>query len=161
MCSSDLITSGVISFDLAGNCQITVSQNGTDNGSPTAYLPATSVVESITVLAVVPAAVTGLTLLASSDIIDANWDAISNSNDGGAPITGYQLTWYVATSSGGTKPTESALDASIGTTTHAASYGRMRLDNSTFTQHLTGLTNGVTYTIEIQAINRVGIGPIK
>ena len=155
------ITSGVISFDLAGNCQITVSQNGTDNGSPTAYLPATSVVESITVLAVVPAAVTGLTLLASSDIIDANWDAISNSNDGGAPITGYQLTWYVATSSGGTKPTESALDASIGTTTHAASYGRMRLDNSTFTQHLTGLTNGVTYTIEIQAINRVGIGPIK
>ena len=154
------MSAGVISFDLAGSCQITISQDGTDtgnHGSPTAYLPATSKLEVITVQAVVPGPVTGLTLTPADGHVDASWSVVAD--DGGTPITGYQLSWYVSKT--GT-PGETALNASEAAgNTAPSSYGRLNLGPSTLNADLLGLTNGVTYTFEIQAINKVGVGPIK
>ena len=153
-------SAGVISFDLAGSCQITISQDGTDtgnHGSPTAYLPATSKLEVFTVQAVVPGPVTGLTLTPTDGHVDASWSVVAD--DGGTPITGYQLSWYVSKT--GT-PGETTLNASHAAgNTSPSSYGRLILGPSILNTDLLGLTNGVTYTFEIQAINKVGVGPIK
>jgi hypothetical protein len=151
------ISDGKIYFDLAGTCNILVSQDGTDSGNggaPTAYLEAASVGQIYTVEAVEPSAVIGLTLIGANMQVSATWGY--STDDGGAPITGYQLTWYQSATD---KPTEEVLNASQ--SSDYANYGRIQYDGSIHNAVLNGLINGTTYTFEIQSKNRVGVGPIK
>ena len=131
-------SSGTVTVDLAGVCTITVSQDGTDSGSPTQYFAATSVVTTVTVAATAPSVVTGLTLTPDDGKVTATWLALTN--DGGAPIISYLLNWYKS-----------------GTSRSDVSHGAATVTAPTLSYLVTGLTNGTTYTFEIQAVNKANL----
>ena len=86
--------------------------------------------------AAVPGAPTGLTLAPGDAALAASWTAPAN--DGGSAITGYKVQWR----SGGEDWEPTTREAS-----------------TTMTEHrITGLTNGVTYTVRVAAVNSQGAG---
>lgn len=160
---------GTVTVDLAGTCYIQVSQNGTIEGTvggtPSSFLAATSVVESVTVSASAPNVTTGLLLSPADGHIDASW--IAPTDDGGSPIVKYIVIWYVTANS---KPSDADLDAArvAGNTSDTrASYGELWFTTTGTTPlatacDLVGLVNGTTYTVEVTAVNAAGlIGAVK
>ena len=103
--------------------------NGVGTGPDSAPSPAV-----VPVPATVPAAPTGVTATAQDAAVSLAWTAPS---DGGASITGYWVTPYIAGSPQPSIPTGSTA--------------------TNFTA--TGLTNGTTYTFTVAAQNSVGRGP--
>jgi titin len=149
-------SSGNLTVDLAGTCVITISQDGTDtgnNGAGTSYLPATDVTMTVTVAADKPSVIASFELVAGNSQITADWT--SPEDDGGAPITNYLVTWFV---SGGDRSNVPA-GSTTAVTPVAGSYGRTLESTTTFTKTITGLTNGITYTVYVQAVNSAGAGP--
>ena len=84
----------------------------------------------------VPDAPTGLTLTAADGALAASWAAPAN--DGGSAVTGYRVQWR----SGDEDWDPATREASVTGTSH----------------EITGLTNGVTYTVRLAAVNEAGTG---
>ena len=92
----------------------------------------------MTVAATAPSVVTGLTLTPDDGKVTATW--LAPTNDGGAPIISYLLNWYKS-----------------GTSRSDASHGAVTVTAPTLSYLVTGLTNGTTYTFEIQAVNKANL----
>jgi titin len=147
---------GNLTVDLGGSCVISVNQDGTDNGTETSYLPAAEETATITVSVDVPSLIDELTLTAGNQKIDVTWNAPEE--DGGAPITDYIVTWYVKDS----RPGALTANGSTAVASTDGSYGRVVLTASSLTsltKEITGLVNGTTYTIHVQAKNSAGLSP--
>jgi hypothetical protein len=149
-------SSGNLTVDLAGSCVIAINQDGTNNGTDTSYLSASEVTATITVAGDSPTVVTSLEAAAGDGQIEVTWSAPSN--DGGLPITSYVVTWFRK----GERDASLTTGGTTAVTPVAARYGREVLAASsleTLHKRITGLTNGITYTIYVQAVNGAGIGP--
>ena len=149
-------SSGNLTVDLAGSCVIAINQDGTNNGTDTSYLSANEESATVTVAGNAPSVVAGLEAAAGDGQIEATWSAPAN--DGGLPVTAYIITWFrkgardASLTSGGTSAV----------TPVAGQYGREVLAASSLEslrKRITGLTNGITYTIYVQALNGAGLGP--
>ena len=97
-------------------------------------------VATATVLATVPTQPLSLTMAKGDQIqeLDASWQAPSS--NGGSTVTGYKVQWKEAADSWVTEADVS--EASVTGTTHT----------------ITGLTEGVEYTVRVMAVNDVGEG---
>ena len=97
-------------------------------------------VATATVLATVPTQPLSLTVAKGDQIqeLDASWQAPSS--NGGSTVTGYKVQWKEAADSWGTEADVS--EATVTGTTHT----------------ITGLTEGVEYTVRVMAVNDVGEG---
>jgi hypothetical protein len=134
VCSVD--AQRVITIDLVGTCQIVASQNGNDStGAATYYSAAPSVTATITVTGTQPSEVQNVTASSGDGTLLLNW--AEPANDGGAPITNYRVIWYPS--------------ASPASTSHFDALG------SATAYTIKGLTNGVTYTVTVQALNAAGL----
>jgi hypothetical protein len=149
-------SSGNLTVDLAGSCVIAINQDGTNNGTDTSYLSANEESATVTVAGNAPSVVASLEAEAGDGQIEVTWSAPAN--DGGLPVTAYIVTWFrkgardASLTSGGTSAV----------TPVAGQYGREVLAASSLEslhKRITGLTNGITYTIYIQALNGAGLGP--
>jgi hypothetical protein len=131
---------GKVIIDLAGTCTIRATQDGKDGlGNATYYAAAAAQMATITVTASAPSEVQNGSVRSGSRILLAGWSAPAH--DGGAPITGYVISWLPSATP---NATPSVLNLPAGTTSRL----------------ITGLTNGVTYTVNVQAVNAAGlIGP--
>lgn len=84
--------------------------------------------------------------------IQIEWNGPSN--DGGSPVTGYNL--FIAPEvSPGTCPQSWYFPSNAGTGFQVAT----NVPGSTYT--FTGLTNGTTYCIGVEAVNAIGAGPLS
>jgi hypothetical protein len=149
-------SSGNLTVDLAGTCVISVNQDGTNNGTDTSYLSATEVTATFTVAGDSPTVVASLEAAAGDREIEVTWSAPSN--DGGLPITSYVVTWFRK----GERHASLTEGGTSGVTPIEGQYGRVVIAASsleTLHKRITGLTNGITYTIYVQAVNSAGIGP--
>jgi titin len=149
-------SSGNLTVDLAGTCVISVNQDGTNNGTDTSYLSATEVTATFTVAGDSPTVVSSLEAAAGDREIEVTWSAPSN--DGGLPITSYVVTWFRK----GERHASLTEGGTSGVTPIEGQYGRVVIAASsleTLHKRITGLTNGITYTIYVQAVNSAGIGP--
>ena len=82
----------------------------------------------------------------TSDLIgEINWKVLGTHGDGGSPITGYKVQW---------KSGSEDYDGSAGSTRQAEI-----TDPASRTHTITGLTDGVEYTVRVIAVNDVGDGP--
>ncbi|MEI7419582.1 MAG: fibronectin type III domain-containing protein [Actinomycetes bacterium] len=155
---------GTVTVDVAGTCEITLNQNGNDGaGNTTSYLAATEVKITITVEASDPSSTRDLSITSGDKHLDTSWAAPSD--DGGAAIEFYTVTWYKV----GTTPTDlnsSSWYSSPTDHTKDPLYGRIKYTEaeiktgSTYATDLVRLVNGDTYTIISQAINKAAlIGP--
>ena len=75
----------------------------------------------------------------ASTWVNLSWDAPSST--GGSPVTGYTITSYISGVSQGAASTTPAI-----------------LDGTSTSAHVQGLTNGVTYTFTVTAVNKAGAG---
>lgn len=148
---------GNLTVDVGGSCVIAANQDGTDNGTETAYLPATEVRATITVSIDKPSAIDELTLTAGNQKITVAWAAPDS--DGGAPITDYIVTWFVKGTRESIGESNLPTNGTTAITSGGSSYGRFVVSSSTLTQEITGLVNGTTYSIRVQAKNSAGVGP--
>ena len=149
-------SAGNLTVDIGGSCVIAVNQDGTDDGTGTSYLPATEETATITVAIDAPSLIAELTLTAGNEMIDVSWDAPTD--DGGAPITHYIVTWYVK----GSRDASLTTNGTTPVTSSNGSYGRVVLLASELTslnREINNLVNGTTYTIHVQAKNSTGVGP--
>jgi hypothetical protein len=124
---------GDLSFVSSGTCTITANQAG-DAG----FLPASPVINSFTVSAVVPSEPSSVTGTARDGAVAVSWTAPAST--GGSAVTGYRV--QRSTSESGTY-----FDASGCSTTSTA-----------LTCMATGLTNGTAYFFKVAAINSAGTG---
>jgi len=124
-------SSGDLTFVSSGTCTITANQAG-DAG----FLPASPVINSFTVSAVVPSSPTSVTGTSRDTAVLVSWTAPAS--NGGSAITGYQVQRSTSESGAYT-------DASGCTTT-----------STELTCMATGLTNGTTYFFKVAAINGAG-----
>jgi hypothetical protein len=149
-------SSGNLTIDLAGSCVISINQDGTNDGSPTSYLPADEVTATITVTGDSPTVVASLDATAGDGQVQVEWTAPSN--DGGSPITAYVVTWFRK----GSRDASLTVGGTTAVTPVAGYYGREVIATGsleTLHKRITGLENGVTYTIYVQALNANGLSP--
>jgi hypothetical protein len=149
-------SSGNLTVDLAGTCVIAINQDGTNNSAATSYLPANEVTATVTVAGNVPSVVASLEATAGDGAIQVDWSAPTN--DGGLPVTDYIVTWFRK----GERHASLTEGGTTAVTPVAEHYGRKVIAASTLEslrERITGLTNGITYTIYVQARNSAGIGP--
>ncbi len=124
-CPPRRITSGgALTFVTAGTCTIDADQAGNSS-----YLPAPTVTQSFSVIAVVPGAPTAATATAGDTEASVTFSAPNFG--GGAAITGYTVT----SSPGGLTGASAGSPVTV-----------------------TGLTNGVSYTFTVTATNSAGTG---
>jgi hypothetical protein len=144
VCSVD--ARGHLAVDLAGTCTVQASQNGTDaSGALSYYSAAASKTAIITVTAVAPTEIQNATATSGDGKLALVWEAPAH--DGGLPITHYIIKWY---------PSRTGSLATALTDTISAS----RTSYTIGVDSLSSLTNGVAYTITVQAQSRVDlIGP--
>lgn len=116
---------GALTFVTSGTCTINADQAG--NGS---YLPATQVIRSFAVDAVVPGAPTAASASAGNARATVSFTAPVFT--GGAPITGYTVT---------ANPSGASVNGAGSPIT------------------FTGLTNGTSYSFTVAATNAAGTGP--
>lgn len=85
-----------------------------------------------------PSTITGLTATAAASSVQLTW--VLPAKDGGAPILNYLVSYKTASQASFTNftPNPTALTATIG-----------------------GLSDGVTYTFQVQAVNLAGNGPVS
>ncbi len=110
--------------------------NSAGNGNPSESRTART---ARTVIEGSPSAPTDLTLVAGNGQIIATWTAPTD--DGGSPITGYELQ-YRTSSPQGQWTTSSSADSDVTDTSHT----------------ITGLTNGTEYEVQVYAVNSAGNG---
>ena len=91
------------------------------------------------IMAIPPTPPTITTATAGSTWVNLSWDAPSST--GGSPVTGYTITSYISGVSQGAASTTPAI-----------------LDGTSTSAHVQGLTNGVTYTFTVTAVNKAGAG---
>ena len=84
----------------------------------------------------VPSAPTGMTLTVGDRALTANWNA--SADDGGSVITSYKVQWK-----SGAESWDSTTREAVTTTT---------------AHRITGLTNGIAYTVRVAAVNAQGTG---
>jgi hypothetical protein len=154
VCTVD--ANGLIHVDLAGTCFISVSQNGTlegtPSGTPSSFLPATTVQETVTVAASAPTPTTGLVFTVASGHLDIDW--VAPTDDGGAPLTSYIIYWY---RSDAPRPTDAEMDAAGTSSSTLAVKGKTTTAASITYCDLFGLDNGTTYTVEVIPVNAAGL----
>ncbi len=163
-------STGLITVDLAGICTIQVSQNGTmdgtSGGTPSSFLPATSVTQTVTVNATAPNPTTGLLLTPADSLFDATW--VAPTDDGGMPIVKYTLNWYLKSLA--SRPTDSEFTTSrLASNPTPDQYGliwNLPVTSAGVTTlsrraNQLQLINGETYVVEVTAVNSAGlIGPL-
>lgn len=150
-------TTGELTFDLAGTCVVKVTQSGKNAfDEATGYLPATDLTLTYTVTAVAPSNVLNFTINSGNAFLEATWS--KPTDDGGRGLKGYEVTLFETQFSGGNEvvQTDSAINDAVRDSTLSAR--RVVIDNpDTLTYRFTGLTNGVSYTIMVKAINKADL----
>jgi hypothetical protein len=142
-------TTGVVTVDLAGTCTIILNQDGKNAGVATSYLASEAKTITVTVTPTDPTVVQNLVVNSGDTILGITWSAPVD--DGGRAIDAYRITWYPTDS----KPTDSVLDSNNGTSSEWHAGARtVKIDLSTLSFNATRLTNGVTYTVIVQARNK-------
>ena len=140
-------STGLVTVDLAGTCTILLDQDGKNGAEITPYLPAAQKVVTITVTPTDPSVVQTLVANPSNMQIIVNWAAPAD--DGGRAIDQYLITWYPTDS----KPSDATLTSNG--ISKMAEGGQLTITNlSSLATTLSSLTNGVTYTIIVQARNK-------
>jgi hypothetical protein len=125
-------TSGVVTILAVGNCQVTAAQSGNSQ-----YDSAVSVSRTFAVNAIVPSAPFITSVSAGNASATVSFSAPSS--NGGATLSAYEL---VAMPSSGSNITKSNCSTSA----------------SPLACTITGLSNGVSYTFKVAAINSAGTG---
>ena len=140
-------STGLVTVDLAGTCTILLDQDGKNGAEITPYLPAAQKVVTITVTPTDPSVVQTLVANPSNMQIIVNW--APPADDGGRAIDQYLITWYPTDS----KPSDATLTSNG--ISKMAEGGQLTITNlSSLATTLSSLTNGVTYTIIVQARNK-------
>ena len=149
VCVLDPLT-GIVSVDLAGTCQIAVSQDGTTDGTtPSDYFATTVQTITITVLGDVSAVPPIVNVTSSSHRLTYTWSAPPVSGDGG-------LALGAGVTASGDRPANSAFhiqwydNATPGIITNDYTPADI------LSKSITGLINGHTYTVIITALNFAG-----
>ncbi len=137
--TSDTYT--LVEADVGKAVKVRVIFNDDDNNEETLTSPATAAVAAETAAPDAPRS-----LNVSPDdtgTLDVSWEAPAS--DGGSAITGYKVQW---------KSGSEDYDGSAGSTRQAEI-----TDPASRTHTITGLTDGVEYTVRVIAVNDVGDGP--
>ena len=130
-----------VEADLDKAVKVRVIFNDDDNNEETLTSPATAAVAAETA---VPDAPQSLNVSPDdTGTLDVSWEAPAS--DGGSAITGYKVQW---------KSGSEDYDGSAGSTRQAEI-----TDPASRTHTITGLTDGVEYTVRVIAVNDVGDGP--
>ena len=131
----------LVEADVGKAVKVRVIFNDDDNNEETLTSPATAAVAAETAASDAPQS-----LNVSPDdtgTLDVSWEAPAS--DGGSDITGYRVQW---------KSGSEDYDGSAGSTRQAEI-----TDPASRTHTITGLTDGVEYTVRVIAVNDVGDGP--
>ena len=131
----------LVEADVGKAVKVRVIFNDDDDNEETLTSPATAAVAAETAAPDAPRS-----LNVSPDdtgTLDASWEAPAS--DGGSAITGYKVQW---------KSGSEDYDESAGSTRQAEI-----TDPASLTHTITGLTDGVEYTVRVIAVNDVGDGP--
>ena len=137
--TSDTYT--LVEADVGKAVKVRVIFNDDDNNEETLTSPATAAVAAETA---VPDAPRSLNVsLDDTGTVDVSWEAPAS--DGGSAITGYKVQW---------KSGSEDYDGSAASTRQAEI-----TDPASRTHTITGLTDGVEYTVRVIAVNDVGDGP--
>ena len=131
----------LVEADVGKAVKVRVIFNDDDDNEETLTSPATAAVAAETAAPDAPRS-----LNVSPDdtgTLDASWEAPAS--DGGSAITGYRVQW---------KSGSEDYDESAGSTRQAEI-----TDPASRTHTITGLTDGVEYTVRVIAVNDVGDGP--
>ena len=153
-------TTGVVTLNLAGSCEIEITQSGLDaNNLPSAYLAATPVTVTVTVTASSPSNAKNLIINSADGALILSWEGPDD--NGGRPIKEYEVTWFNSTVA---EPSDATLETSrTGNNQTPANYGRIRVSVATLQAGpvtIAGLTNGTVYTIVVLPINEENLkGP--
>jgi large repetitive protein len=156
VCTVDPDT-GEITFDLAGVCKVKISQDGRGPGRrPSAFAAAQDTVTTITVQPDVPGNVVDFDISSGNGSLTVSWAKPAEQNDGGAGISGYEVTWFATRFSGSNAIRET--DADIETMVSNNSAQRHLVsDPDQLSYQITGLTNGDPYTVIVKTINRANL----
>ena len=137
--TSDTYT--LVEADVDKAVKVRVIFNDDDDNEETLTSPATAAVAAETA---VPDAPQSLNVSPDdTGTLDVSWEAPAS--DGGSAITGYKVQW---------KSGSEDYDGSAGSTRQAEI-----TDPASRTHTITGLTDGVEYTVRVIAVNDVGDGP--
>ena len=130
-----------VADDVSKAVKVRVIFNDDDNNEETLTSEATAAVAAETA---VPDAPQSLNVSpGDTSTLDVSWEAPAS--DGGSDITGYKVQW---------KSGSEDYDGSAGSTRQAEI-----TDSASRTHSITGLTDGVEYTVRVIAVNDVGDGP--
>ena len=131
----------LVDADVGKAVKVRVIFNDDDYNEETLTSPATAAVAAETA---VPDAPQSLNVSPDdTGTLDVSWEAPAS--DGGSAITGYKVQW---------KSGSEDYDGSAGSTRQAEF-----TDPASRTHTITGLTDGVEYTVRVLAVNDVGDGP--
>ena len=140
VCTLDA-TTGEITVDLAGTCQIAIDQDGSiDSVTASSYLPAVEKIITITVQPTAPSIPTKVSVVPDNTKLTVSWSAPDD--DGGVSVTNYDLYYWLASLGDGVDPKAQNHDANRTTS---------------LTHVITGLTNGTKYATSIFATNLAGL----
>jgi hypothetical protein len=156
VCSINAST-GELTFDLAGTCVVKISQDGKNAANEaTGYLPATDLTRTFTVDPVAPSNVLNFVVNSGNAFLEASWS--KPVDDGGRGLKGYEVTLFRTQFSNGveTRLTDNEIETAV--TNQTLDARRVVIDNpDTLTYKFTGLTNGISYTILVKAINNANL----
>ena len=152
-------TTGELTFDLAGTCVVKIAQDGKNAANEaTGYLPATDLTRTYTIEPVAPSNVLNFVINSGNAFLEATWT--KPTDDGGRALKGYEVTLFETQFSGSPAVEAPRTDAQIEAAVSGSTLGARRviIDNpDTLTYKFTGLTNGVSYTILVKAINNADL----
>ena len=145
VCSVDPAT-GVVAVDLAGTCVVRVTQDGKDaSGNSTSYFGATAQNMTITVAANNPTGIINGAAQSGNASLVITW--LAPADDGGSKITSYKIKWIDRDGTGAATNSHNPADSDW-----------LIVDSAKWFNYLiTGLDNGETYDIYVEAINAAGL----
>jgi hypothetical protein len=158
VCTIDAAT-GELTFDLAGTCVVKITQDGKnafDNAS--GYLPATDLTRTFNVTAAAPSNVLNFSINSGNAFLEATWT--KPTDDGGRGLKGYEVTIFATQFTGSPAVEDPLSDQEINDAVTGSTLSARRViinDPDTLTYKFTGLTNGVSYTILVKAINNADL----